>query len=91
MLLALQQLHLLGFVYRDLKPENILLHQSGHLLLTDFDLSYVTAGTTPRLETLGSAHRSGHRPSHVGIRSLMMFCCFALCLNKKCAYNTTSY
>jgi phototropin len=38
-LLALQYLHLLGFVYRDLKPENILLHRSGHVTLTDFDLS----------------------------------------------------
>ena len=40
MLLALQYLHLQGFVYRDLKPENILLHHTGHALLTDFDLSY---------------------------------------------------
>ncbi|RKP36464.1 kinase-like domain-containing protein, partial [Dimargaris cristalligena] len=36
---ALEYLHLLGFVYRDLKPENILLHESGHIMLTDFDLS----------------------------------------------------
>ncbi|KAI7901091.1 kinase-like domain-containing protein [Cokeromyces recurvatus] len=38
-ILALEYLHLQGFIYRDLKPENILLHQSGHLMLTDFDLS----------------------------------------------------
>ncbi|KAG2220156.1 hypothetical protein INT45_013854 [Circinella minor] len=36
---ALEYLHLQGFIYRDLKPENILLHQTGHLMLTDFDLS----------------------------------------------------
>ncbi|KAI8375908.1 kinase-like domain-containing protein [Radiomyces spectabilis] len=36
---ALEYLHLQGFIYRDLKPENILLHQSGHLMLSDFDLS----------------------------------------------------
>ncbi|PKI83494.1 serine/threonine protein kinase, AGC [Malassezia vespertilionis] len=36
---ALEYLHLMGFIYRDLKPENILLHTSGHLMLTDFDLS----------------------------------------------------
>ncbi|KAI7874613.1 kinase-like domain-containing protein [Mucor mucedo] len=36
---ALEYLHLHGFIYRDLKPENILLHQTGHLMLTDFDLS----------------------------------------------------
>ncbi len=45
-LIALQYLHLMGFVYRDLKPENILLHASGHILLTDFDLSYSQGSTT---------------------------------------------
>ena len=49
-LVALQYLHLLGYVYRDLKPENILLHGSGHVLLTDFDLSYGKGITTPRIE-----------------------------------------
>ena len=28
-----------GFIYRDLKPENILVAESGHIRLTDFDLS----------------------------------------------------
>ena len=36
---ALEYLHLMGFIYRDLKPENILLHESGHIMLSDFDLS----------------------------------------------------
>ncbi|CAO3586207.1 unnamed protein product [Absidia cylindrospora] len=36
---ALEYLHLHGLIYRDLKPENILLHQSGHIMLSDFDLS----------------------------------------------------
>lgn len=49
-LLALQYLHLLGYVYRDLKPENILLHHTGHVLLTDFDLSYGKGVTTPKVE-----------------------------------------
>ena len=40
-LLALEYLHCQGVVYRDLKPENILISASGHLLLTDFDLSFV--------------------------------------------------
>ncbi|ORZ39197.1 kinase-like domain-containing protein [Catenaria anguillulae PL171] len=37
--LALEYLHMQGFIYRDLKPENILLHASGHIKLADFDLS----------------------------------------------------
>ncbi|KAI9199618.1 kinase-like domain-containing protein [Polychytrium aggregatum] len=39
---ALEYLHLQGFIYRDLKPENILLHHTGHIMLTDFDLSKPT-------------------------------------------------
>ncbi len=50
-LLALQYLHLLGYIYRDLKPENILLHHSGHVLLTDFDLSYSRGTTAPSMLT----------------------------------------
>jgi protein-serine/threonine kinase len=38
-LLALEYLHMMGFIYRDLKPENILVHETGHIMLTDFDLS----------------------------------------------------
>lgn len=38
-LCALEYLHMMGFLYRDLKPENILLHQTGHIMLADFDLS----------------------------------------------------
>ncbi|WOL13381.1 serine/threonine-protein kinase UCN-like [Canna indica] len=36
---ALDHLHSLCVPYRDLKPENILLQSSGHVTLTDFDLS----------------------------------------------------
>jgi protein-serine/threonine kinase len=38
-LLALEYLHTMGYIYRDLKPENILLHANGHVMLSDFDLS----------------------------------------------------
>nr|AML77624.1 putative LOV domain-containing protein [Ignatius tetrasporus] len=49
-LLALQYLHLLGYIYRDLKPENILLHHTGHVLLTDFDLSYAKGVCQPSMK-----------------------------------------
>jgi len=47
-LLSLQYLHMLGFIYRDLKPENVLLQADGHVLLTDFDLSFC-ASCKPQL------------------------------------------
>lgn len=34
---------IVGIIYRDLKPENILLQEDGHVVLTDFDLSFKTA------------------------------------------------
>jgi len=53
-LLALQYLHLLGYIYRDLKPENILLHHTGHVLLTDFDLSYTRGTASARIQATPS-------------------------------------
>lgn len=41
--IALEYLHYLGIIYRDLKLENILLQKDGHVVLTDFDLSFKTA------------------------------------------------
>ena len=37
-ILALECLHLQGYMYRDLKPENILVSAQGHIRLSDFDL-----------------------------------------------------
>ncbi|KAI8817100.1 kinase-like domain-containing protein [Fimicolochytrium jonesii] len=47
---AMEYLHLMGFIYRDLKPENILLHDTGHIMLTDFDLS--KPSTEPGVPTI---------------------------------------
>ncbi|XP_020080074.1 phototropin-2-like isoform X2 [Ananas comosus] len=41
--IGLEYLHCLGIIYRDLKPENILLQKDGHIVLTDFDLSFLTS------------------------------------------------
>nr|AML79336.1 putative LOV domain-containing protein [Galphimia gracilis] len=40
--IGLEYLHCLGVIYRDLKPENILLEKDGHVVLTDFDLSFMS-------------------------------------------------
>ncbi|KAJ0987145.1 hypothetical protein J5N97_005501 [Dioscorea zingiberensis] len=62
--IGLEYLHCLGIIYRDLKPENILLQEDGHLVLTDFDLSFLTT-CKPQVikETLDTKRRrkSKHR------------------------------
>jgi serine/threonine protein kinase len=53
MLLAISHLHNdLGVVYRDMKPENCLLDADGHLLLTDFGLSKVSAEPTDECNSM---------------------------------------
>eukprot|EP00253_Pinus_taeda_P001126 PITA_01126 len=54
--IALGHLHSHGIAYRDLKPENILVQASGHIMLTDFDLStrlslkhFTTPSVTPNV------------------------------------------
>ncbi|KAJ3016012.1 hypothetical protein HKX48_004268 [Thoreauomyces humboldtii] len=39
MVVAVAELHQLGYIHRDLKPENFLVDATGHLKLTDFGLS----------------------------------------------------
>jgi protein-serine/threonine kinase len=56
---ALEYLHLMGFIYRDLKPENILLHQSGHIMLSDFDLSKQTQSMkNPSMSTSNATNKT---------------------------------
>ncbi|XP_031102833.1 phototropin-2-like [Ipomoea triloba] len=59
-LIGLEYLHCLGIVYRDLKPENILLQADGHVVLTDFDLSFKT---TCKPQVIKHAPPKGRRPS----------------------------
>ena len=60
-LVALQYLHLMGFIYRDLKPENILLRRDGHVIVTDFDLSYCASSRAHVVMLDGS--RGGSDPA----------------------------
>jgi len=55
-LLALEYLHMKGFIYRDLKPENIVVHESGHIMLTDFDLSKAAVSHTRVVNKLYSGN-----------------------------------
>ncbi|KAJ0010330.1 hypothetical protein Pint_33766 [Pistacia integerrima] len=41
--IGLEYLQCLGIIYRDLKPGKILLQKDGHIVLSDFDLSFMTS------------------------------------------------
>lgn len=61
---ALEYLHLMGYIYRDLKPENILLHQSGHIMLSDFDLSKQSSAlAAPTIVSSRIGSSSGNLPA----------------------------
>lgn len=64
---ALEYLHLMGFIYRDLKPENILLHQSGHIMLSDFDLSKQISSTKNPTIVLSGARGRGNSQGNIPV------------------------
>lgn len=65
-LLGLEYLHVLGFIYRDLKPENILIHQDGSIRLSDFDLSHKSMIEAQKLFKKGLVLKEQETNSFVG-------------------------
>lgn len=47
--IALEYLHHLGYIYRDLKTENILIRGDGHIALADFDLCKTAKASSPKV------------------------------------------
>nr|AML79360.1 putative LOV domain-containing protein [Peperomia fraseri] len=59
--IGLEYLHCLGIIYRDLKPENILIQGDGHAVLTDFDLSFLTACKPQVIKHVPSSRRKNSK------------------------------
>ncbi|CAN6301531.1 unnamed protein product [Urochloa humidicola] len=75
-LLALEYLHALGFVYRDLKPENVLLRGDGHVVLSDFDLA-LPASVEPAVRRRQVRNNKHSRRSSRRSMSILLPSCFS--------------
>eukprot|EP00727_Mastigamoeba_balamuthi_P002767 m51a1_g12488 putative serine threonine-protein kinase nrc-2 (485) ;mRNA; f:1185-2984 len=62
-LLAIEYLHLVGFMYRDLKPENLLLSSEGHIILTGFEMGKSTPTSVQSPCHLGKTLKRSHSRS----------------------------
>ncbi|KAM3183055.1 hypothetical protein ACTXT7_011104 [Hymenolepis weldensis] len=49
---GLEYIHWREIVHRDIKPKNILLSQTGHAIITDFDLAYDLVGDTKGMQSV---------------------------------------
>lgn len=55
LVLALEHIHSLDYVYRDLKPGNVLLDETGHVMLSDLGLVHKISSKKPLTSLAGTA------------------------------------
>ncbi|GLJ12372.1 hypothetical protein SUGI_0189560 [Cryptomeria japonica] len=84
--IALEYLHSQGIAYRDLKPENILIQASGHIMLTDFDLS--TRLSHKKLPVQPSKTQNSKRTKHSKLSSIIS--CLKPCHSNQATMETHS-
>ncbi|KAL9667417.1 hypothetical protein QQ045_001774 [Rhodiola kirilowii] len=74
LVLILEYVHKLGFVYRDLKPDNVVIQESGHLMLIDFDLcTNLFAKSPASIRVISPKVRLSLSPSPANKRSPLLF------------------